>query len=280
MAPPASSGSTMKSREVVASPSKADSSDTTLDCSFASADGQGESLTVSVIRLDDNDDEGLETPLNGAKYWAVKRAVASKPPMTTAPNQKPAPSVTPLLMDPHESCEETTCHSHQNVVPVTPCSDPDDCMCVETTVDGILLQDQESAAYNKHQCDEEGVEMNLNDFQQETQLILLDLQGAEVATIIKKVRFEIDGEDDLSIHAKNASRNRRRQIVKFLRRKSKKAKSTTVVGCPSLVQMAIETEMNPPVVVKEPVCSAPEPISGKERVVSLNLSGSMYCISV
>ena len=44
--------------------------DTTLDCSFESAD-EGESLTLTFLQLEEEEEQqGLETPLTGSNFWS------------------------------------------------------------------------------------------------------------------------------------------------------------------------------------------------------------------
>lgn len=247
--------SAMHNQQQAPSPIKAASTldgaamtDTTLDCSFESA-GEGESLTITFLQLElDEEQQGLETPLTGSNFWSAKSN--SQAPMTApAPvtpmqesqraNDKTYPAATFKLVDVHAT-------------PVPPLVDPDDCECIETTENGVLQDTQQN---------EEGFEMNLSDYEETTRFILLDLQGAEVATTGKRVRFEIDGEDDLSVKATTTSRNRRKQIVKFLRSKSKKEDS--IVGSPQVSQLALESEVKPSI-LKE----SSYPISGREGMVS------------
>jgi hypothetical protein len=245
--------SAMHNQQQAPSPIKAASTldgaamtDTTLDCSFESA-GEGESLTITFLQLElDEEQQGLETPLTGSNFWSAKSN--SQAPMTApAPvtpmqesqraNDKTYPAATFKLVDVHAT--------H-----VPPLVDPDDCECIEATENGVLQDTQQN---------EEGFEMNLSDYEETNRFILLDLQGAEVATTGKRVRFEIDGEDDLSVKATTTSRNRRKQIVKFLRSKSKKEDS--IVGSPQVSQLALESGVKPSI-LKE----SSYPISGRERV--------------
>ena len=182
----------------------------TVDCSFTSVTSVDDEGNVTISRFVDGE-EGLETPVSGIKFW-------------TRPNSN---GVAKILTN------STTAN-----LPTAPPLDKGDNQCIEATLNGIV----EDHPFDELQQDavianEEGVEMNLNDFQKETKFILLNLKGAEVATKGKKVRFALD-EEEAFVYKSTISKLRRRSLlIKLLRDKKKKGK----VACPSPVTV---TEMS------------------------------------
>lgn len=229
----------------------------TAELSFLSTDKE-ENLTVS--RVLEEEEQGQETPLVGINRWTLRNRDPLNDSLTEFLNSEPAPPD-----DPHEhECIEATIHgveldegnggTTRNIKGKTEPGglpwDPDDRSCIELTVNGVEL-DQLLATKEPTTIfhDEEGVEHDLNDYKKATRFILLDLQGAEVETIGKKVRFEIDSEKD----RKDAGmkKTRRKKMLRFLH---KKKTSKKAVGCPPLVKMTIEPTAN---AIKESKCLGP-----------------------
>jgi hypothetical protein len=218
------------------------------ESSFTSGDEE-ENLTVSLFV--EEEEEGLETPLSGIKYWAVKR-----PTVTTPPNL-----INDAPQDPDDrSCIEATPSGIRQGQPsdvgvklastkteltsfLIP-HDPDERSCIEATVDGVALEQPVKEKGAVATGGEEGVEINLNDYKKATRLILLDLKGAEVKTSGKKVvRFEIDGKEATQ---RTSATQRRRKLLKFLRKNSKCEESA---GCPQLMMQM--TTVKPTTCLKE-----------------------------
>jgi len=237
----------------------------TVECSFISADEE-DNLTVSLVP--DDDEQGLEIPLSGNKYWAPKLN-----PLVVTKADPGAPLLEPdeqncvemiLKGDEDERANVTLSLTNATLQGHVPPPDSID----HTGIEKMLIGSRQGRQISKNDKGDEGVEMNLNDFEQEARLILLDLQGAEVATTGKKVRFMLEGEDDAN-KISATQRRRRKKLTKFLRNKTKKSMRTTSVGCPPLAQMNIQVEASSSVVEAD---KETPPVQGtRERVVSMKM---------